>query len=416
VNRIFPGWLVVASVFLILMANAGLGFYGIAIYLDAITAEQDLSTTTVSLATSVYFVVSGITGRLLAPVIERRDIRIVVAIGGVISGIALWLMGQISGATSLFAIYIVLAVGVGLSGLVPATTLVTRWFQTKRSVALSVASTGLSFGGLTFARMASALIDRDDLAAAAPWLGVMYAASIAVALFAMWPNPASRGLLPDGAQRTSSTSKARVMNELSIDYDDAVRTRFFRVICIGFLLAMGAQVGAISQLAKLGTERVDRPTGAIAISTIAGVSIIARLIGGVVASRVPIMAMTTVLAVIQSGGLVLLALADTRGAIVFGSVVFGFTIGNLLMLQPLIVAEAFGLKAYPRLFSLQQLVVTAGVAFGPFLLGALHDLSSYRLSFLVAAGLSISGAGVLSQSALWRPTPERIQRQQVLAA
>ena len=52
-----------------------LGFYGLAVYLRAITDEQDLSTTAVSAATSLFFIVGAITGRVIAPVPRSRTNR-----------------------------------------------------------------------------------------------------------------------------------------------------------------------------------------------------------------------------------------------------------------------------------------------------------------------------------------------------
>ena len=59
-RRLFPGWYVVAPVFIVLSATSGLDFYGLAVYLDALTDEQGFSTTSVSLATSMFFVVGGV--------------------------------------------------------------------------------------------------------------------------------------------------------------------------------------------------------------------------------------------------------------------------------------------------------------------------------------------------------------------
>ena len=75
--------------------------------------------------------------------------------------------------------------------------------------------------------------------------------------------------------------------------------------------------------------------------------------------------------------------------------ILNMTIGNLLMLQPLVVADAFGVRDYPRIFSLSQLIMTLGIAAGPFLLGALHDASGYRVAYLVAAGVSVTGSVIL---------------------
>ena len=193
-----------------------------------------------------------------------------------------------------------------------------------------------------------------------------------------------------------------------MDYDTAIRTRFFMVIVVGFVLAMGSQVGALSQIAKLGTERVDRPTGALALSALAGTSVIARLIGGVVVEKMSIMKFTAALALLQGVALVSLAYADTSTELVLSAALFGATIGNLLMLQPLIVAAAFGVTGYPKIFAFMQLIVTFGIAGGPFLLGYLHDAASYQTSYLVGACVSAAGGIAFALSGNAHPTPETV--------
>src|SRR5690606_3732055 len=91
-----------------------------------------------------------------------------------------------------------------------------------------------------------------------------------------------------------------------------------------------------------------------------------------------------------------LALASTTLGI-FGSIVlFGATIGNILMLQPLLIAERFGIRDYPQIYSRAQLFALVGTAGGPLLLGWLHDLSDgYRSAYLVAGACSLAGAAAI---------------------
>ncbi|MBT5851379.1 MAG: MFS transporter [Acidimicrobiaceae bacterium] len=406
-NKRFAGWWVVGSVFLLFVANSGFTFYGLAIYLDALTDEQGFSTTSVSLATSMFFVVSGIAGRLIAPLIETRDIRWVIGTGAAITSGSLLALGSVDTIPKLYGVYTVFAIGFALCGLVPGTTLITRWFHTRRSVALSVASTGLSVGGLTLTKVASSLIDTRGLDNAAPILAVGFLVIVAITLPTMWPSPESRGTVPDGVT-PAPKSEALTQIAASVDYHTAIRTRFFMVIVVGFVLAMGSQVGALSQIAKLGTERVDRPTGALALSALAGTSVIARLIGGVVVGKTSIMKFTAALALLQGVALVSLAYADTSTELVLSAALFGATIGNLLMLQPLIVAAAFGVTGYPKIFAFMQLIVTFGIAGGPFLLGYLHDAASYQTSYLVGACVSVGGGIAFALSGNAHPTPETV--------
>jgi MFS family permease len=77
-------------------------------------------------------------------------------------------------------------------------------------------------------------------------------------------------------------------------------------------------------------------------------------------------------------------------------VMFGMTIGNLLMMQPLLIAERFGVLDYPRIFGRSQAITIVGVAGGPLLVGWLYDVfGSYEWPYLVAAALCAVGAVIL---------------------
>ena len=108
--------------------------------------------------------------------------------------------------------------------------------------------------------------------------------------------------------------------------------------------------------------------------------------------------------VLQTVGLAWMSVADGASALLCASAVFGFTVGNLLMLQPLLLAEAFGVRDYGRIYSLSMLLTTLGVAGGPVVLGLLHDLTAgYLLSFLMAALVSVLAYGALISSG---PVPD----------
>jgi predicted MFS family arabinose efflux permease len=241
---------------------------------------------------------------------------------------------------------------------------------------------------------------------ATPWLALIYLVAIGVALPFLWPDPLAKGYRPDGDPAPPAGSP---VEPDGVAYDRAIHSRFFLFATAAFVCFMGAQVGGIAQLAKLGAERVDRATGALAVSVLALASVVARLVGGVVAARVPLVGMTAVLAAGQAAALAALAMAESSSALIVSAAMFGVTVGNLLMLQPLLVAEVFGVRDYPQIFSLNQLVVTVGVAGGPYLLGALHDASGYRLAYLVAMAVSLAGSVLLlaagsvakTKEALW---------------
>lgn len=393
----FPGWKVVAACFVLLTTSAGLGFYGLAVYLNTFSRELDWQVSSVSLATTVFFLVSGISGVFVAQLIERVDARIVVCIGAVIGAVSLSLFGQITQKWQLYVVYVVYAIGWSAAGLVTASTIVTRWFQTRRAVALSIASTGLSAGGIILTPLAKWLLDDRGLSGAAPWLAGLWLLGV-VPLTLLWlkPDPARLGWHPDGVRVTAGGPSPTVHGT---PYSDAVITRFFVAVTIGYVMVLGSQVGAIQQLVKLVEERTDRGTATLATTVLAATSVVARLLGGRLVDKVGTLRLAFVLAGLQSLGMLVLAFAETAIVAFAGIIVLGATIGTILMMQPLLISERFGVRDYPRIFSRTQLYTTFGTAGGPLLLGWLRDTAGgYRTSYIVAAGFSLVGAVVLSSS------------------
>lgn len=391
----FPGRRVVAGCFIVLMTSSGLGFYGLAVYLNAFSREKGWPVASISLATTVFFIVGGVVGLGIARLIARRDVRHVIVGGALLGAAALAMLGQVDARWQLYLVYAVFALGFSSAGLVPVTTVVTRWYHVRRSVALSVASTGLSVGGIVITPFAKWLIDREGLSTATPILAVVW--FVGIVPFALWlvrPEPASMGWMPDGERLQLDSAE---LVPTGVQFADAVRTRFYLAVTVAYVLVMAAQVGGIQQLVKLVEERTDQGTATAATTALAATSVLARLAGGRVVSRVPMARFTVVLAALQ--GLALVALAHARSdlAIFAVIVVFGATVGNLLMLQPLLVAERFGVVDYPKIFSRTQFTVTFGTAGGPLLLGWLRDdLGGYDTSYMVAGACSIVGAFVLA--------------------
>lgn len=402
-TRVFRGWWVVAGVFVMLLVTAGIGFYGLAVYLRALTVEQGFSLSAVSGATAVFFLVSGLAGLGVAAYMAARDPRPMIAAGAVASGISLALLGRVEHVWQVYLVYALFGAGFAASSLVPGTTLVTRWFTRRRSVALSVASTGLSAGGVVLTPLVATLIDRYGLETVSPYLGLALVVGVVPATWLLLrSSPQELGLQPDGDPEPPPGSPPAFLGTLATE---ALRTRFFAMVTLAHLLAMMAQVGGIAHLFNLVAERADSGLAKAALSLLAVSSLIGRLAGGWFVARTSMRGFALVLMLVQAGSLVGLAGVHGDAGLLALTVVFGLTVGNLLMLHPLLLAERFGVRDYARIYSRSQLVATLGVAVGPFAIGGLHDLlGGYGAAFGLAAVASVVAAVVLAVSGPTRGT------------
>jgi predicted MFS family arabinose efflux permease len=137
----------------------------------------------------------------------------------------------------------------------------------------------------------------------------------------------------------------------------------------------------------------------------AATSTAGRLAGGALLLKVPARTFALALMALQAGALVLLAWAQGRAAIVAGVALFGVTMGNSLMMHPLLLVERFGVRDYGRIYSVSQLMTVAGLAIGPALVGLLYETSGgYAVPFLGIAAGSLVGFAILATGAGARPS------------
>ena len=193
--------------------------------------------------------VSGIAGYYAGDLITRFDIRAVMVVGATVAAVGILLLGRIRTVWQMFAVFLVYGGAYALAGLVPATSLVTRWFHVKRSIALSIAASGLSVGGILITPVIAQLINRHSLVALAPQLAVSYwILVVPITLLLLRPSRQDLGLRPDGA--VAAEVEVPISEAPGVPFAVAVRTPYFRLVSAAFIFVMGAQVGAVQHLSS----------------------------------------------------------------------------------------------------------------------------------------------------------------------
>ena len=390
----FPGWWVVSACFTLLTFSSGLGFYGLAVYLQAFSRELGWSVSSISLATTFFFLVGGVAGIPISKFVAKHDVRIMIIGGATLAAVALFSMRFVEQRWQLFVVYCFYALGWSASGMGPVTTVVTRWFHLRRASALAVASTGLSMGGIFVTPFIKWILDTQGIRNGSPWLALIwFCGTVPITLLLLRAFPQPYGWLPDGAR----AEPGDIANISGTALADAVRSRFFKAITFGYIFALGAQVGGALQLVKLVEERTDRSTATLATIALSSMSIISRFVAGRIIPKVNMTRFTVGLATLQGFSMASIALNESRIGLLLSIAVFGITIGNMVMMQSLLLAERFGVRDYPRIAARSGLVSFSGTALGPLILGWLYDVAGgYRTSYLVAGACSLIGAFLFS--------------------
>ncbi|MES1990495.1 MAG: MFS transporter [Pseudomonadota bacterium] len=395
--KLFYGWYIVATVFVIQTVACGLIFYSLSIVLKAFVGEIGFSVTVVSAATSSFFLAGGIFGLAVGWAMDRYDPRVIMTFGAFCSATALAGAGHVTELWHLYGFYILFGMGNAALAMIPGTTIVARWFNRDRSRAIAYASTGLSLGGIVFTPISVTLIQNLGLGHAAYWMAmILVVGTVPITWLFLKPDPASMGLTPDGAA-IALDADGRALAPDGIGFQEAIRSRFFIMFVTAYIFSMMAQVGSLAHQFRLVASRTgDDHIAALAVSVMAAASIAGRLIGGSVLSHVSSKHYVLGIFVLQAASLFLFSIAEGTTALLIVSGIFGATVGNLQMMQPLIMAEAFGIKAYARILSLSQMITTCANAAGPILIGYIYaQTGSYHMPYVIIGIASIIGFGCL---------------------
>ena len=407
-SRVFYGWYVAGGCAVLMLVGLGVGYYGLAVFLRPLQEAHGWSNSAVSGATGLYFSVSGIAAAVVGPSVDRAGPIRFIGGGTVVMAIGIAAIGYVDSVWQLNAVYTVVAAAFGVSTAVSVNAILTRWFVARRARAMSIAYTGVSVGGVILAPAGSELIDAGGLELATP---VMAAIVVAVALpvlalVIVW-DPAEMGLEPDGGVVTATSKREQLSEAIQQrrwSSREAARTAQFWAVLVGFLLVLSSQTGlVIHQISFLQDRLGSRSAAAFTLSVTAFGSILARLVVGTFADAVDTRWLTLVIFVVQATAILLLVNTENVAATYALTLVFGFTIGNVYMMQSLLVGEVFGMVSFGAIFGLISLAGQVGSGLGPILVGWLQDRTgSYAIPFTVVAIATYAAAAAIL---IVRPIP-----------
>lgn len=398
-GSVFYGWYIAVACALLMFVGVGVGYYGLPIFLKPLKEAHGWSTTQVSWAPTIYFGISGLTSALVGPLVDKRGPVAFMIIGTVVNGVSAAFIGLVNELWQLYLVYFVFAIAFGMSSSIAVNAIMTRWFIRKRALAMSISSTGISLGGVVLAPVAAWLIGVGGLELATPILGALVlVVALPVILFVISWEPELMALRPDGdaagvvataARRTTLAAQNR-----SWTRGEALRTAGFWGIFVAFLLVLIAQTGYIIHQVSFLEERLgSRNEAAFTLSVTAFGSIIARLVVGIFADGVDKRLLTVILFVVQGTAILVIIHTDSIAATWALTFVFGLTIGNVYMMQSLLVGEIFGIVSFGSIFGLISLAGQVGSGLGPIGVGFLHDQTDgYTIPFTVTAILTYTAA------------------------
>jgi len=375
-RKIFYGWVVLGAGFAIIGMGIGV-LFSLGVFLKPIVEAMGWSRGAISSVAFLSWNISGLGSFIWGTLSDRIGTRAVVLSGGALLGLGLVLSSQI---TALWQFYLTfgLGVGMGMSAFyVPLSTVATKWFTTRRGLAVAIISGGNGFGTLLIAPLSRWLISAFDWRMALLILGDLVWFVVIPAGLLIRNHPGDLGVTAYGG---GSAGQGRP----EMGSREAFRSFPFWVISVTHFACCIAHSGAILHMVAHATDR-GIPT--MAAATVLGVSgfaaMLGRLVTGMLSDRFG--SKRTLVAALGFQAITVLPFlfAGDLGTFYALAFLFGMAYGGVMPLYALVTREYFGERVMGTAYGGVFFISSIGMGIGSVGGGYIFDLlQSYQWLYL----------------------------------
>jgi len=394
-QSLFYGWYIAVACGVVAYIAWGVGFYQLGVFLHAFHERFGWSVTALSGADMLFYFLTGATSVVIGKALDWQSSRRVIIIGGCAIAVATIGLGQARALWQVYAFDAVLAVGYGCTQSLVLGVLITRWFARRQALAMTVALLGAPLGGLTLVPLNTMLIARYGLAMSSLILAMIAICLIMpAAIFVVRDKPTDEEAQID----RSNSPTAGVTNPLVPIWTmrTSLCTSLWWRLTLAFTVMLLGQVAYLVHQVNFLSAIVGSSEAAKIVSLTLFFALLGRPIGAGLGDRLPKRLVAAFCFAVQGLSVLVSVHTSSKPLLLISTAAFGMTIGNTIMLQPLLMTDAFGPRSYGAVNGPAYLITYGGSAVGLLVVGALADRSgSYTLPFTLTAILTLGGAALL---------------------
>ncbi|MDR7269472.1 MFS family permease [Pelomonas saccharophila] len=373
-------WIIVAAGGLLGCVAIG-ALFSLPVLLRPIALDTGWSTTGISTAMTVAFVAMAVGSMFWGTLSDRVGPRLVVVAGTLLLIAGLTLSSL---ATSLLAFQVCFGAVVGVSAaaiFAPLMACVTGWFDTHRSLAVSLVSAGMGMAPMTMSPLVAWLVQGHDWRSTLQIVAAVVAGLMLPAAMLIHRPPAlvQAAATPDASQQAGPS------------VGQVVRSAPFLILVLTSFLTCATHSGPIFHTVSYAVTCGIPLMAAVSIYSLEGLAGMGgRIVFGLLGDRFGA-ARTLVLALLAQA-IVVLGYIYARELKSFYTVaaLFGFTYAGVMPLFAVIARENFPLRMMGTVIGGTAMASSIGMALGPVLGGLIYDsFSTYSWLFIGAFAMGM---------------------------
>ena len=365
--------------------------FSLPVLLRSIARDTGWSTTGISSAMTIGFLAMAVGSSLWGNLSDRIGARWVVLCGAVLlaAGVAL---ASVARSLLAFQLLFGLVVGGATSAIfAPIMACVTGWFDTHRSLAVSLVSAGIGVAPMTMSPLVAWLATTHDWRSVLQLLALVVAAIVIPLAFVIRRPPALAQEAAADAQATAARSAmpgeaAGLAQPASVG--QLVRSPTFLVLTLTSFFCCATHSGPIFHTVSYAVSCGIPLIAAVTIYSVEGLAGLGgRIAFGLLGDRFGARRVLVAGLALQAVGALSYYFVSELGAFYAVAVLFGFTYGGVMPLYAVLARENFPMRLMGTVIGGTATAGSLGMASGPILGGWLYDtFGSYGWLYLCACG------------------------------
>jgi MFS family permease len=396
VPKIHYGWIMLAAVALMTFASSGSRF-SFGVFVIPMSEELHWGRDQLALAASLNLILAGLLRPLVGILADRLGSKRVAMTGVALGGSALILTSFARELWQFYLAYgVLLAIGYACASPVTVTTLVSQWFVRRRSLAMSIGSTGTALGELVTVPLAMlAVLSVGWENAFRVIAGFMLLVVLPVGLFLLYNRPADRGLEPFGYEPGENGKKRAVGPSLTLK--ETTRTGDFWRLGLGFFVCGFTMSFASTHFVPFAMDMgFEQMAAANALGLVGACSLAGGLTAGYLGDRFSRKNVLATVYLLRGLSFAVLLQAHDLPTLYLGSFILGISWTSTGALTSAIAADKFGLRHLGTIYGTMFTIMPIGTGIGAYLAGVVYEWRhGYELTLIASALAGLTAAVVV---------------------
>ena len=388
-------WVIVAAGGLLGCVAFG-AMFSLPVFLRPIAADTGWSFTGVSAAMTIAFLAMAFGSFAWGSLSDRLGPRVVVLAGSIILAGSLALASRMPTLLGFQLTFGVLVGGAAAAIFAPLMACVTGWFETQRSLAVSLVSAGMGMAPMTMSPLAAWLVTHRDWRASLLIISAIVAAVMIPVAFLIRRPPAMAGA---GAPAGGVTDAAPEMSR-----SEALRSPQFLILVLTNFFCCAAHSGPIVHTVSYAVTCGIPLMLAVSIYSVEGLAGLGgRVAFGLLGDRFGAKRILVIGLLVQALGTLGYLAARELATFYTVAAVFGFIYAGVMPLYSVIARENFPMRMMGTVIGGMAMAGGLGMATGPVVGGIIYDaFASYAWLFITCFAL---GVGAFLIALTFRPFP-----------